>query len=508
MDYQIFLTTGTPDRRYGEPQTDYYALSLDYFEAALRARDLRPPTRIELDETVASLGGAIEQAADRIARRFDPRKMNIVGLTNRIPRSFVCIQIARRLRAHAAQRGIPLMVIGGGPHFARESLQRNGEVIPDSVSNALMKSGSSGQQSPPYDAVICGGFGAFIELVSAVESDQIAEHDGIQRPSGPLPRGYYYYDRSTAQLMGQGRSSVPAMGVMPITLLEIPEKGGCSLVTIFSNACIHGCDFCSLPKYVHFTKDQVVAGIRQTIERYGAERVRNAIHLTVWDPTPLSAKNRDRTYEYLSLVWREIGRPVPPELCLCGPHELLTNPAELLYHIEELRPVKVNIGRDAIGEPGASFMGCKQRGRLKPAGWLREEQAGLEEVIRCLKERKRRITVELSYIISPVETVESLNELFDEMERLCGLSDGNLAVTADWSFLYPCPGAALLREKVDLVSDLVYDTLDHLGAWDRELVLSRYPETCLPAMERIFGPNITGDVYQPEHHEKIRQLRG
>jgi hypothetical protein len=222
----------------------------------------------------------------------------------------------------------------------------------------------------------------------------------------------------------------------------------------------------------------------------------------------LSKRNHDRTLDVLAAVWSEIGRQVPPEMCLCGPHELLTRPAEIIRDLEELKPSKVTIGRDAIGEPGASFMGCRQDRRLKPPESLKDERAGLEHVIRRLDEMGRPVTVELSYIISPVETVESLNELFDEMHHLLGLSSDVLTVTADWSFLYPCSGTELLRARTDLVSDMVYDTLDHMGGWDAEALLSQFPDACLPAMQRIFGPQVSGGVYEPRFHEAIRQLRG
>lgn len=507
MEYQAFLTTGTPERRYGEPQTDYYAHTVDYFEAAMVARNLPPPVRVDAHEAMPpSFAAALQYLTERIAVQLDRHKLNIVGLTNRFGRSFGCAQLARALRARAAARGAPLMVIGGGPHFVREALHRNGSPMADSVANALLK--RCDPETPVYDAVVSGGFRAFVELLTAVQADEIEYRNNTWKPTTPLPRGYYYYDAALGQVVGEGVSGVPTLDAVPVTMLEIPERGGHSLVAVFSNVCVHGCDFCSIPKYIHFDKERVIGGVQRAVARYGADAVSSALHFTLWDPTPLAKRNRDRTMDCLTSVWSTLGRHIPPEMCLCGPHELLTRPTELMQDIEALKPVKITIGRDAIGEPGASFMGCKQDRKLKPAASLRDERAGLEYIIRRVGEMGRPVTVELSYIISPVETVESLNALFDEMRDLIDLSTGQLSVTVDWSFLYPCPGTPLLHDRIDLVSDMVYDTLDQLGAWDEQLVVTQFPDSCLGAMRGIFGPHVSGGVYERRSHEAIRRLRG
>ena len=266
MDYQLLLTPGAPGRRYGEPDTNYYQYNLDYFDAALRGAGLDPLLRLEPEPTPVDLAQALRRLAASIAGRLEAGRLNIVGLSNYNGRSIVCLHLALLLRAAAHEQQVPLMLVGGGPHFARQLLERQGQPMLDSVEHALLQSCEvGGQRVPLYDGVVCGGFQALVQLLHAVEADRLLLQHGFYRPLDDPPPGYFYLDRQQLEVVGQGRSRAPALDLAPLTLVQIPRRRGCSLVSFFSNRCGHGCGFCSLPRPFQFSTDQVLAGIRPRV---------------------------------------------------------------------------------------------------------------------------------------------------------------------------------------------------------------------------------------------------
>ena len=272
MDYQLLLTPGAPGRRYGEPDTNYYQYNLDYFDAALRGAGLDPLLRLEPEPTPVDLAQALRRLAASIAGRLEAGRLNIVGLSNYNGRSIVCLHLALLLRAAAHEQQVPLMLVGGGPHFARQLLERQGQPMLDSVEHALLQSCEvGGQRVPLYDGVVCGGFQALVQLLHAVEADRLLLQHGFYRPLDDPPPGYFYLDRQQLEVVGQGRSRAPALDLAPLTLVQIPRRRGCSLVSFFSNRCGHGCGFCSLPRPFQFSTDQVLAGIRRCIEQHGRQ---------------------------------------------------------------------------------------------------------------------------------------------------------------------------------------------------------------------------------------------
>lgn len=503
MEYQVILSGGFPARRYGEPNTDYFLYNLEYFDVALRSAGLHAPIRVDSGLLEGrSFADAAQELATRIIDRLDARKMNIVGLSNWSMRSMLSHYLARILRCYTAQQGIPLILIGGGPHFAREAVFCRGEALPDPIDDALLRSAPEVGR-PVYDGVVLGGMGAFVELVRSVANDRIAHRQDVHVPLDPL-NGYFRWDREQMEVVGQGRSCEPLMNVAPIAVVDIPGQGGSALVAIFSNGCPHQCDYCAIPRCIHFTEEQVLGGARRAVETYGIDRLRNSFRFTLWDPNPFAPANRARTMASLEAIWTEIGKRIPVELCC--PSSQLEHPEELARDLEALQVVKLTIARDAIGEPGVSFMQPRNTGTVVSTAQLAREKDGLEELVRRLGSQNRRSILELSYIVSPIETPTSLLRMFDEMESLAALGGDSLQVDADWSFLFPFPGTALRSRHAALISDKVYDALGGADAWDANALRENYPEASLQALRDLFGLSPNGGVYDSQLHTQIRKL--
>ena len=507
MEYNVVLSELCRQWRGDGTESEQYIYLSNYLRTALVSSGVESfsplehgaPPSLDPCEAVDTLTAAVVAA-------LDPRRLNIVGFTNFTSRAVSLLHLGQRVKKHAADNGIELMIIGGGPHFAKETLQKNGEYFPDSVENALLKTTEDGV--PIYDGIVYGGFRAFIELIELARADQLQRRNGIYAPRGDPPRGYYYLDTSEFQVVGRGKARSPAMDHAPVaSVLGITEPGQPTLVTMFSNSCGNGCDYCAFHNHYRYSSEQIRRGLEQAMERYGAGRMERSTEIVVWDANPLSEKAREHTRVNLEMIRDRIDMRLPASMC-CDSSEF-RDPEVVLELIQQLDIDHLMVGRDAVCEPGLSFMGTRFLGKRKTVDQLHEEKRGMEAVIRRLGELDRKMILDLYYLITPADDASSLEQLFEDMAQFHALSGGRVQVNECWPLLFPSPGTRCINKYTDLVSECVYDTPSHSAAWDEQATLARFPRSRFHDIVRALGKQyMTGGSYSREvQGELMRALK-
>jgi hypothetical protein len=366
---------------------------------------------------------------------------------------------------------IPVMIIGGGPFFAREQLWRNGSAYPDSIEAALSQTTPNGGL-PTYDAVIFGGLSALLEILRAIEHDDITFHEDKLVPNAP-PAGYYY--RQGPRIKGSGRSKNAPIIKAPVAY--VLRKASYDAAIMFSNNCPNACDYCSTGQSHRFSRHQVREAIkefRESVERVSSPNyLRRMRYLRLLDPNPFADSSRQHTCDCLEEVYSELGFR-PALHCFYDSH-CFRDPGAVLADARELNLSRMAVGREAVCEPGLSFMGRKHLGKPRTLEALKEERAGLDEVIRRQKEDKKEFRLLLDYILTPADTRSSAQETLDDMQRFRDQSHGKVHVRTHWEPLWPNSGTAVMKRYVHLLSDDPYFASTNAEVWSMSDIERDYP---------------------------------
>ncbi len=406
---------------------------------------------------------AFAEMMARVMRCCRPDCLNVIGVTNWASTALNAMILMHHVREQCEALGIPLLIIAGGPFFVRDPDARRGEGSRDSIEATLRWRRDDGAGCP-YDGVVYGGLSALVELVRALQANGSEPRQyRIER----LPTGYYVRDGNA--IRGSGRSEVVELTRPPLIVTEKPH--GIDVTAMFSTGCSNGCDYCRLGEKHRFTAPQIGEAFRQLAA--GTDIRRRFAYLKLLDPNPFSGSNARHTAACLQEVRSVLGF-APLVHCYYDPRAF-ADPDRVLEETARYNIRRIFVGREAIGEPGLSFIGRRYRGRLRTEAMVEEEAVGLERFIRKWKQNDLPLRLTISYILSPVETVTSLHHLLSDMQRWLALSEGRVQTHVQWELLWPNPGTRVMERYRSLITDEVYFAMNASQTWKPEAIAESYP---------------------------------
>ncbi len=461
--------------RYFVPTITY---NTDYQAFAMRSAGFVFEKDFDIAPRGIITGRFDEECALGLARKtydmLEKTKLNVVGISSYTSSQDISVRVAAMLKKRAIQEGVPLMIIGGGPFFVREELRQGRRKFPDSIEASLGLMVNNELTESVYDGIVYGGFQPFIDVMKG----QVRDGKNALVPE-KLPKGYYYLDLKKADVVGEGKAEMPFMRVAPFLVRQY-KSGSYSAHVMFSNNCSNGCDFCSTGSRFRFDKGQLERGIDLTMRIRGKKTARKISHIRLLEPNPFSACNETRTREGMEIIYKQLGRK--PSLDTYIDSALFVNPKRVLRLANEFDMCVMYTGRDAISEPGLSFIGTRANGRIKTQEMLDEEKIGMIDVINRLGRARRKTKIDfcISYIISPVETRESLCAMFDEAAAFKKMSNGQVNVDPSWRLLWPFPGTQVLRRNTRYLTPRHYFNKDVKEVWDWKKIKMDYPDSIIP----------------------------
>lgn len=161
---------------------------------------------------------ALASLVRRVCGQLEDNKLNVIGISTYSSTARYGLELAERVKKFSAPRGIDVMVIGGGSLFYRQSLQRKGKPINDSIDFALSQKAQDG--TPHFDGVVFGGLQALIDIYRKIESGAISKN-GVFFPT-ESPSGYYY-KQGDGPVSGTGISALARMDYTPFALHQYPN---------------------------------------------------------------------------------------------------------------------------------------------------------------------------------------------------------------------------------------------------------------------------------------------
>jgi len=443
-----------------------------------------------------SIADALAETMARVMRCCRPDRLNVIGVTNWASTALTAMVLMHHVRQECEELHIPILVVAGGPFFVRESGSQHADGFRDSIEATLSWDPGDGRRCP-YDGVVYGGLAALVDLLGAVQAGEVTPQDGRIVPQ-KAPEGYYHRDGNG--LRGRGRSAVTAVAVPPAFITK--RRHGYDTTLMFSTRCPNGCDYCSLGERHRFAAPEIRKAVQEL--RVGAHEAtsphvrKNFGYLKLLDPNPFAESNARHSAACLDEIQSGLG--FTPKVHCYYDTQAFTNPDRLLEELELFNIRRVFVGREAIGEPGLSFIGRRYRGRLRTPMMVEEEKAGLEEVIRRRNESGQELRLAISYILSPAETPASLRRILSDMEGFLALSGRGVRVHVQWELLWPNPGTSVLDKYRDLVTDDLYFAMSAGETWRPEAIAARYPSA-------VFGRSGAGTWNRvPLDTDGLRQL--
>jgi hypothetical protein len=471
MDYRVMFINPVIVQRDGQHIVDGPTYVGAMARASLRSHGidcvLPVDSLIRCESTAAALG----EMMARVMRCCRPDCLNVIGVTNWASTALTAMVLMHHIREQCEELRIPVLIVAGGPFFVRESGLGHAGVIPDSIEATLSWEPEDGRRCP-YDGVVYGGFTALIELIGAVQAGEVKPQAGRLVPR-EAPEGYYH--RNGAEIRGRGRSAATAVAVPPAFIAE--RRHGYDATLMFSTRCPNGCDYCSIGERHRFQASEIGRAVQElkvgSLEATSPHVRERFGYLKLLDPNPFADSNARHSAACFEEIRSGLGF-APKVHCYYDTHAF-TKPDRLLEELERFNIRRVFVGREAIGEPGLSFIGRRFGGRLRTETMIEEEKAGLEAVIRKRRESGEELRLAISYILSPVETPESLRSILSDMEGFIALSGGCVRVHVQWEMLWPNPGTRVLKKYRALVTDDVYFAMSAGEVWRPEAIAAKYP---------------------------------
>lgn len=378
----------------------------------------------------------IKKISKSILSSLDDR-LNVVCFTNYGSNLQRTLEVAKEIRQF--DRKYNLILLAGGPGIVREKIKTKNGYFPDSIDVALRKTTADGRLI--YNGAIQGGFGALIKLLNQIKSKKF--------PSYTIPKGFYFLDQKTNEVIGNGKSKFPKFNVAPYVLKQL-IKNVYEMETIFRSDCNNGCDFCSRGSFLYSDKKM----LKKAIESIDTEIHKDLMILKLNDPNPLLPLNIETTYSLTDFVESQLGHITYKSAMIDS--GLLRTPSELLEHIDKLHIHNMFIGMDAISDYEAGVMGAKYNKRVKTNDDIQSESEGLQELIKKIGEKKAPYQMLLSYIHLPNETGQKERETIFKLNEI---SPKNLKLVYRIKPLEVYPGTNLLHRFADkLVVDPYFKT--------------------------------------------------
>jgi hypothetical protein len=364
----------------------------------------------------------------------------VIGISTTTDDVYKYRALAKSLRARFRNATI----IGGGSHFARESI----DGYMDAVEETL--------RAGDTDAVVVGHAQPFVDL--------IAKHGGkLEDVDAP---GFYMLDPGSDRVVGHGRGKYPAVGEVPYDVFE----GKRGVKFLLSNACRNGCDYCPVSKEPRplFTTDMVVESMLKVF------RERDTRAITLFDPNPFDPK-------FMGYYEETMGALDKGHRTL---KSVYMDPAALASESQQERAADMILksmmlvlfaGRDQVTEEGSKIIGRRYHGKLRDQAMLDGEKRVLTNLVSGMNKmfRRRRMTIPLeitfSYILTHMETRESAMAAYEDMMDFIAQGDDLVRIKIEINPLMPYPGTRVRRNHKDAIDltdfDFYRDTGKSLSPW-------------------------------------------
>jgi len=376
---------------------------------------------------------------DEIRAVADSSKQMVFGISTTTSDYYKFRQIARFLRDNYPGA----IIVGGGPHFKRESLiDALGRRYRDPVEIAL--------EEGLADAINVGHAFPFIQFIC----------DPPGKRGDATLRGFYHRD-TAGKIVGRGRGKYPPTGTVPYIYQR--ERDEFDILT--SDRCSNACSFCSINRVsLGFSQQTIAAALREM-----AETPVRGINFADSNPFAPGKNNLLDVLDALEpadsiLVAQKhkIGFIDPSLLCNESGLALIK---KLIQH----RFAAFFAGRDAVTHQSAEFIGSKFKKRVKSQEQLDEERKALIRFISLLQQTDTDTSflLAISYIISPFETETSITKVQEEVEAFSALSSKKVEIQIYIMNLMPDPGTEVKKKHFGLLVDPEnFDEIDvHTNPW-------------------------------------------
>lgn len=424
MNIKRLILMNTADFRFRQHPSDYEFSSFSHLglrtlQAALRQNGFQqtkifPANRRVVRDVVENKTGIINGLKDLGAGE----RGTAIGISTTSDDYFKLPTLSAMIK-----KAFPgSFLIAGGPHFRREKTDQ----ILSPIEVAL--------QTNLADAVVAGHGQPLVDFITKNEATA----------------GFYQLEPNSYKLSGSGYGRYPQLPAPPY----IFEKQERALSSILDFNCFNNCGFCSVPSggNFRFSEEASILGLRQASERL------QPAQLALNDPNAYTPENYSYYFQIISEVRKELPRLAivtanldPSNLTLAAHREKLQD------FFEKNLFWSYFLGRDSILAEDASLIETKHRGKIKDQEQLDQEGTALKAFINAVKLFSPRLAENpprhfiISYIISPLQSKNSLMAMAEEMEELAALSDRHLTVAVRFSPLIPYPGTNVRAKLLDLL---------------------------------------------------------
>ncbi len=349
-----------------------------------------------------------------------------------------------------------LTIVLGGKHFQREKVaDSQGKKIYDPVEIALALKENGGLGA---DAVVDGHMGPFLDFATN-------HYGAITDFDAP---GFFHEESIGREVSRHDRGYYPELSSVPYVVSHTVERNGKQLIDFATDeTCPNNCGYCCTNKGKLGFSDQVVDAFFRDIHSGG-----RIVYAVGANPNAFQGKNSQ-----MLRVMDKIGignlMRLPKSISLDPSIVSTPDGMSLFYKILGLGFISFFFGMERVDAPIANRLGVRLNGRNKSQAQLDAESASLKRVITEIlpsykhkvlvptfgdNAKHLRLTVMMSYILTPFETRETALSNAEEINKFKRLSNDDVVVDVRVSALAPYPGTAIRRQL--LYQDLVVTPQD------------------------------------------------
>ncbi|HZX44961.1 MAG TPA: hypothetical protein VFF28_04730 [Candidatus Nanoarchaeia archaeon] len=225
------------------------------------------------------------------------------------------------------------------------------------------------------------------------------------------------------------------------------------------------------------------------------------------DPNAFAPANRDHTSECMEII--EAGLGHTPWRIVFYDSALFVEPGKVIEDTSKWGIRQYGIGRETATAHAASFLGEKCCGVVKSQDMLDAERKGIEDVVKRVKNSNMKFVFEISYIISPNDTAETLRKTFEEMDYFASMADSKTIMAIKFAMLSPLPGTRILTQHTDLIHEDTYAASGSYERWDERAIKTAFPNSVYPQLKqsRLFNDYSDTWNYRSNFLEAVRKLK-
>jgi len=421
-------------------------------------------------------GEFLDSVVEEICSQLEPNRPNILAMSTYSQQAVDNIAVIASTKQYASEHNIDLVTIAGGPFFTLDKLETSDGSVANSLQTFLALSNA--------DFAFVGGLQGMLDVHDMLDQGNMKFESG-ELTYEVLPEGAYKMDSNV--MIGDGKSKVPNISELPYTVVKDGRMVRYDIM--LSNSCVNGCGFCSNGQSFRYSMDMIEEWAKRMKSDMEDDTI---VFLKLFDPNAFHPLNREFTEQALNLIYTTLGKPVLIDSYLDS--AFLQDPAYLI----DLRKRHIfytgEFGMDPFTGRSSEFMGSafmtEVDGKLKRKVRTQEdidaEREGLKEIL-SLPQGKGWINVRLYNIFTPVDTPEDILNAYNQLAEWESYNSDKLEVITVSGMLSPDPGSGVIRRHTDLLSPEVFITNNSYDKWDRNAVMSRYPDSAFLKLHNIFS---------------------